>query len=620
MTIAYIRNLSVKKRLFSLIAIAVTTLVFVAGINLINLKEVSKKGLEIKLASEELLAGNKKNFQITKLIGDIHSSLSLFLQSGEKKYLIETKNALKELGMKTEKREKETKKLLKEVETLSIRIESLKENRKNFLRIQENLLKKIEKAQKATTNNDYIECLKSIISCFKEYNSASDKILHSTETIEIEDISKRTENSIQEIEKRLSRLSPKEALLFKEIINSLYDLDDAAVTVIAIKKKVASSQKKVINDLKKLEAFLGTETKDLGSRTATLVKESQEIVSKTFSISLVALGLSLTGIILLGLALSHSILDPIDRLVELLKKMSRGDLSSRLEVRGKDELALLADHFNRFLDHITSLVGQVRNSAKEVDGAAGSLDTLARQMLSEAKHSVAVAETAIGETERLVEFMKETSQMIESLAAATREISQNTTTAAGVARDLAQSMDETREIITHLSQQTQKIGSVIELIRSIAEQTSLLALNATIEAARAGEAGKGFAVVAGEVKELARQTAQATEEIAPIIEGILKEVNRAVKSVEANVEGTSRMQDAANTVATAVEEQTATYQEINHQVHNGSQMTEEVRIHIETLSQEAAQNLKEAQELTKRAEFLRSQSHRLEKMVRGLKV
>ncbi|WP_456433464.1 methyl-accepting chemotaxis protein [Thermosulfuriphilus sp.] len=383
---------------------------------------------------------------------------------------------------------------------------------------------------------------------------------------------------------------------------------------------MASSQKKVINDLKKLEAFLGTETKDLGSRTATLVKESQEIVSKTFSISLVALGLSLTGIILLGLALSHSILDPIDRLVELLKKMSRGDLSSRLEVRGKDELALLADHFNRFLDHITSLVGQVRNSAKEVDGAAGSLDTLARQMLSEAKHSVAVAETAIGETERLVEFMKETSQMIESLAAATREISQNTTTAAGVARDLAQSMDETREIITHLSQQTQKIGSVIELIRSIAEQTSLLALNATIEAARAGEAGKGFAVVAGEVKELARQTAQATEEIAPIIEGILKEVNRAVKSVEANVEGTSRMQDAANTVATAVEEQTATYQEINHQVHNGSQMTEEVRIHIETLSQEAAQNLKEAQELTKRAEFLRSQSHRLEKMVRGLKV
>ncbi len=613
-----LRRYSVKIRLFSLLIIAGLALIILTTLNWIKLKEVSSKGLEIKKAAEDLLEESNSNFEITKIIGDIHSNLTLFLQTGEKDYLDKLKEQFKKIEAKRNK--KEIKKIAEEIKVFSIRIEALKENRKAFRNVEQEILNRSLIVQEQLRSEKALRLWREILNAFAAYHKLSAEILYSPKVVDISQMSARVEKTVQSVSQKAASLPSSEARPLRSLADLLYDLDDAAATVMAIKKKVASSQKKVMADLKRLEGLLRGSSQDLGSRTAALLQESQDIVAQTVTFSLVVLALSLLCLGFLGSALTRSILKPIENLVEILQMMSRGDLTQRLKTNGRDELAQLAVSFNRFLDHITSLVREVKGSAEEVGGAAGDLDSMAKEMLGEAQGSLKASEEALGDTKALVEFMRETATMIDNLAQATREIAENTGLAAEEAQKLAESMNQSKEIIDQLSGRAQQIHSVVELIRSIADQTSLLALNATIEAARAGEAGKGFAVVAGEVKELARQTAEATEKIAPIIEAILQDIRAAVNSVAENVAATSRMQDAANTVATAVEEQTATYQEINRQVQSCQGSTEIVQERIAFLKSEAAKNLKEAQELTERARLLHRESQKLKETVTGLKV
>jgi len=147
-----------------------------------------------------------------------------------------------------------------------------------------------------------------------------------------------------------------------------------------------------------------------------------------------------------------------------------------------------------------------------------------------------------------------------------REIARNASKAATVVRTAVDVADATSRKVHHLGQSSEEIGKVIKVITGIAQQTNLLALNATIEAARAGEAGKGFAVVANEVKELAKGTAQATEEVSERIEAIQNDTKASVGAIAEISTITNQINDISHIIAAAVEEQTATTNEMGHHV------------------------------------------------------
>jgi methyl-accepting chemotaxis protein len=173
------------------------------------------------------------------------------------------------------------------------------------------------------------------------------------------------------------------------------------------------------------------------------------------------------------------------------------------------------------------------------------------------------------------------------MGASIREISQNANEAARVAATAVAEAEATTITITKLGTSSQEIGAVVKAITSIAEQTNLLALNATIEAARAGEAGKGFAVVANEVKELAQETARATEDIARRVEAIQGDTAKAIQAIGGISTVIGSINDFQLTIASAVEEQTATTQEMSRSVQEAASGSGEIAMNITGVSSAA---------------------------------
>ena len=172
--------------------------------------------------------------------------------------------------------------------------------------------------------------------------------------------------------------------------------------------------------------------------------------------------------------------------------------------------------------------------------------------------------------------------------ASLNEVAKNSSRGAAVTQDAADKAEETAKIVNSLGQSAQEIGDVVDLIKGIAAQTNLLALNATIEAAGAGEAGKGFAVVANEVKELARQTAGATEDIRDKIEGIQGSTRSAVEAINLIVAVTGEINTIMGTIASAVEEQTATTNEISKSLSESASAASSVSKNVHEAARHAA--------------------------------
>ena len=282
----------------------------------------------------------------------------------------------------------------------------------------------------------------------------------------------------------------------------------------------------------------------------------------------------IAGFLAFGIALSlvlavlsaRSVTRPVQHTVQVLDQVAAGDLRVRVQVTGSDEIARMGGALNRTLDSISEVIGLITGSAGELSQASVHLSGVAGEMSSSLEDAALragqVATSADEVSANVNTVATGTSDMSQSI----REISVNTSEAATVSADAMTQAQQTTVTVSKLGDSSAQIGDVIKVISAIAEQTNLLALNATIEAARAGDAGKGFAVVASEVKELAQETSRATEDISRLVTAIQSDTAGAVDAISRISTVIDRVNGYQTTIASAVEEQNATTNEIGRSV------------------------------------------------------
>lgn len=256
----------------------------------------------------------------------------------------------------------------------------------------------------------------------------------------------------------------------------------------------------------------------------------------------------------------------VEQILDVVSAAAAGDLTRELEIEGDDAVGRVADGLRSLMSTLRTSMGNIGDTAETLAAAAGQLTSLAEGMGEGASMTSDRAASASSASVQVSASIQTVATAAEEMTASIREIAKNATEAATVATDAVTVASEAQGTVASLGESSAEIGQVIKVITSIAQQTNLLALNATIEAARAGDAGKGFAVVANEVKELAKETAKATEEIGKKIEAIQSDTQGAVSAISRIADVIARINDIQSTIASAVEEQTATTNEIARSV------------------------------------------------------
>ena len=328
----------------------------------------------------------------------------------------------------------------------------------------------------------------------------------------------------------------------------------------------------------------------VNNRVATSV-EAMRSDSDRATWLIIAVGLGAIALaVSLALGLARTISRRLADVGAALGLVAQGRLNVRSEVTGQDEVGGLSADVNRVLDVLQPAMAGLARDASALAGAAEGLSSNAEDMKTGARAAserIKQSSQAAGSVSNVVSTV---AAGAEEMTASIREISANTTSARDIALEAVTVADETRISVTRLGQSSAEVGNVVKVITAIAEQTNLLALNATIEAARAGEAGKGFAVVANEVKDLAQETAKATEDIGRRVDAIQMDTGQAVTAIERIAEIISRISDAQVTVASAVEQQTMTTNEMARSVGEASTGTSEIATDLESVAQLAAES------------------------------
>ncbi len=310
-----------------------------------------------------------------------------------------------------------------------------------------------------------------------------------------------------------------------------------------------------------------------------------------------------------------AVVEPIRAATAALSRIAAKDLQARVPGDYRGDYAQLKHDINQMAADLQESLRRFSQNAQALSSSSEELSAVSQQMAGNAEETATQASVVSAASEQISKSVSSVASASEQMQASIREIARNANESARVAKNAVRVAHSTNETVRKLGDSSLEIGNVIKVITSIAQQTNLLALNATIEAARAGEAGKGFAVVANEVKELAKQTAKATEEIGRKIEAIQGDTQGAVQAIEEIGAIINQISDISNSIASAVEEQTVTTNEIGRSVAEAAKGVGNIANNIGGVAAAAKSTTQGANDTQRASHELREMAVRLEAVV-----
>jgi len=344
---------------------------------------------------------------------------------------------------------------------------------------------------------------------------------------------------------------------------------------------IANLATKIDGAMKVLDTFNVTAGEQLNAsltEASSIYEEGYiQAIGIGFVVCIIAVGI--------GWHVAHSVREPLNRILATLESLTNGDMTQRIEVRNNNEFSLLGRHINTLADSLHDILQELNDAADDLTKVANTNRTTsisAQDQLNAQREQTATVATAMTEMEQSVNEVAQSAQsssdmvqQVESASESGRKIMSANIT---VINQLETRLTESVDAVSDLQRMSSEIGSILDVIRNIAEQTNLLALNAAIEAARAGEQGRGFAVVADEVRVLAQKTTHSTSEIENMISNLQSSSKTAGKVIESCMSDMDQSVEQASSANSAMEEIQSLIMEISHMSTHISQAAEEQRV------------------------------------------
>jgi len=317
----------------------------------------------------------------------------------------------------------------------------------------------------------------------------------------------------------------------------------------------------------------------------------------------------------LSFVVIRSVKNQVNQAMRVTDRMAEGDLTGRIDIQVRDEIGQIGEAINRAIDRMGGTVKAISVSSDVLTQSSENLVAVSHQLSGNAEGTATQADMVSSTAEQVSRNLQSVSTAVEEMNASIKEIAQNAREAAQVGNEAVNLAEGTHVTIGKLGQSSTEIGDVIKVITTIAQQTNLLSLNAAIEAARAGEAGKGFVVVANEVKDLAKKTGKATEEIGRKIESIQTDTKEAVAAINQIRAIIGQMNGIQTSIAGSVEQQTVTTNGISQSVSEAANGSSEIAKNIIGMANAAKGTSSGADNTRKAAEDLARMATQLKEII-----